>query len=42
MGLHQKKQAFWSDFDSYLEKELVTKEEHLKIDEGKKNNQTNK
>lgn len=42
MGLHEKKQSFWKDLDSYLEKELVTKEETLGISEGKNPKQWNK
>jgi len=42
MGLHKKKTSFWNDFDSYLEKELVSKEEQLGLEEGKKANEKNK
>tara|TARA_B110000285_G_C14629918_1_gene382906 strand:+ start:208 stop:336 length:129 start_codon:yes stop_codon:yes gene_type:complete len=42
MGLHKKKTSFWNDFDSYLEKELVSKEEKLGLEEGKKANEKNK
>ena len=42
MGLHKKKTSFWNEFDTYLEKELVTKEEHLTLDEGKKKSEKNK